>query len=1381
MFILPDLGRMFKNLRGTLDNVQKWGWEVLPFGVQLRLGTLLSFGADSTDGQLAKGVIDPDVGDAHTALDFQARQLETEFQVNEQRLRELFGANGVNVDQGLTTAYREKLDLARRARLEANPSPEAHGQLQELQARSAERVLEALDVADFEEAMNLGSRNMTIRNSLAALEETHLAIDHHKKLRETEIDAPSTEQLLYVQRMSQELPQDYNLSFLGITLPELDKLVERVLQTTRPIHRILAKTLGDIFDAIKDFSNRVLRRKAEAAEPPKTEQPKTIQDLVDEQISDLPRTRGADIPRTRETDAPDTPRTSAHAVRTDIGRLSDAIRANREDVRSGKVSPEELAAETQSNMSSRSGQTMFMAPQPEDQVILQKSFADVFDSGAKDNLPVYSNAELIADTQRVIAKHGYDPGQSARDLQPIIEQLGRPNLVALRGALLNLDYTSMRTAQAASRVLNLPLKVEAGVRDEAYTSLLSWVRAQQSLNTAYRTTLRGLGQMFRVPTVPREPPIGGAARPRIDVAEYIARETQRATEGTAAQTLGERISPKLEAQMNRISKGEKPNFSDPELRLELEELAIIAKDFEVAPELRSSVLDRIADTAGMHFEGLMTLRMASLLSSGTTAWVNTISGLYRLLTEPVATTLGAISRPGTFGQAATAGVRQYVAIVMQLRAAGRLAGLSFKHGVGLWDPSHMSVDALDKMAKSSVDGTITLEPERWSLNQPPSEHFVNRLPAIKPAMMFLWRTSGLPVRLLSATDTLFKAIGGNANHWVRKYDEAYSLAKRRGMEGQTARDWASKYAEQSLANDFRDVLIKQQDGRETRIRNGAMVDPHALTYGRNLTFTDSLWARPERRTFTKGLEIAGRRGIADPNEQAKFAVDYLAGNRGRTFPEVIMGHTRPLSAIPQAINQLKAQPGIGPLVTVVAPFIKTPTNIVKAALRFSPAAPMVDTWWRDLLSNDKLTRQQAVGQVAFGSIVVGGLMGALNEDKVEFTGGGPREYQARLKWVNELQKRPYSWRTRRADGSWGPWNSYRSFEPVATQLGMIADWREMSNSMTIEQQHGSGGTLVLDLATRSSTGLLGKNWFQGFEELIVAIERVNREGFGREGRRNPLWRWFTRTAVTFTPMSSMARRATRTIDPTVRVVPAGGAGEELVNEWRKLVPGWSRNLPPARNTITGEVVTIGGLLGRRWVNEDAPLYYGANQFSPFSAADTWQGLNDFVLNELGKLHQDGATFSAPSRRRFTLNGKIPQNVMSENEWNYWVGLRTTQRIQGQTLHEALNSTIRTVEYQELSDGTVPSRVIDGEVVERRRSRNVQNEKAEYLKGIIKRYDQEADRIFMSQKNEQHVAARININLARFGRVEQNMSRVDRLTPASQAAIYREAATLSGNQ
>ena len=1391
---IPDPRKMFQNLRGTLEDVQKWGWQAMPWQIQLKLGTLLSFGADTPEGKLAAKVIDPDVADKHAATAAKQREMEMEFQRNEQRLAELFDQTGIDPETGFATVYREKLDLARRVQLEDNPDPEARGRLQELEARSAERVLEALNLRQFQQVLAVGERNMVIRNSLKALEELHRTIDHNQNLSQVGPDAPTPEQLMQMQAMVQELPQDYGLTFFGVTLPQLDQILEQVNKTTRPIHRFLSKALADLYNTIKDFANRLLRRKKKQTAPRKPQGRKTTQERADEILND-PTGRATQQytqpPGANDSPAPNSP---AMAVETDIDLLLEAIQAKQAGLATGAVRLEDLIAESQSNMGSRSGKSKHMAPMPRDQVILQASFADVFDSGAKGALPTYTDAALARETREAIARHGYDSILAAEKLKPIIEQLGRPSLVALRGALLNLDYTTMRTAQAASRVLNLAHASPVKVREEAYESLLGWIHNQQVLNQAYRSTLRGLGQMFRVPSIPRTAPgftAPGGVNPDIppstlgqdpvDVARFLADETIRAANTPASRMLGEKISRKLMAQFNRMARGEKPNFRDAELMQELDELAIIAKDFEVAPELRDSVFDRMADTANMHFEGLMTLRMAALLSSGATTWVNALSGGYRLLTQPIVGTAGAFTRPGSLPEALSSGLRQYVAMGAQLRAATRLFSISFQEGVGLWDPSSMSADALDKMARQAGDGTVTIEPESWSLNQPPLEHFSNRHPALKAGTRAFWQISGLPLRLLASTDTLIKAIGGNANHWVRQYDKGMEIGRNRGLEDKALDEWATKYAEKALARDFRDVLIKQQDGREVRVRAGAMVDPHALAYARNITFTDNLWARPEHRTFEKGLEIAIRRGITTEREQGLFARQYMSANKGRTFPEVIMGHTRPLSAIPQAINKLKTQPGIGPLVTIIAPFVKTPTNIIKSALRFSPAAPMVDTWWRDILSNDKLTRQQAAGEVALGTMAIGGLMFALNQGNVEFTGGGPQEYQSRLKWVNEQQKRPYSWRTKREDGSWGPWNSYRAYEPIATQLGMIADWREMSNSMTVEQQHGAGGTLILDLATRSSTGLLGKNWFQGFEELTTAVERVNREGFGREGRRNPLYRWFTRTAVTFTPMSSMLRRATRTIDPTVRTVQAGTAGEELLNEWRKLVPGWSRDLPPALNTITGEVVTVGGLLGRRWVNEDAPLYYSAAQFSPLSSLDQWQPANDPVLREMGRLHQDGATFTAPSRRRFTLNGRIPQNVMNEREWNLWVTYRTKITLDdGMTLHQALYKTIRSGDYYDASDGTVPTKVVDGVVVERRRSRNQPNEKAELLKGIIKAYDEAADRVWTRQQKDDHTTTRINVNLARYGTAQENLSRVEKLKPATQALLYKEAATLTGN-
>ena len=374
--------------------------------------------------------------------------------------------------------------------------------------------------------------------------------------------------------------------------------------------------------------------------------------------------------------------------------------------------------------------------------------------------------------------------------------------------------------------------------------------------------------------------------------------------------------------------------------LEFTQLGMVAKDLEALPNIHSNIWDE-ADKIKLTSDAMMMMRMSNMLSSFKTSWANAIGGTYQLLTAPLFETTGrailSLPKPHKIPHEVKMGLMQYHAMGHQFKGAVRLAAISAKEGVGLWDVKSYSTEHLDDIA-NEIDGKYELNPGKsFSVNDAPTAYTVNNIhPGINNFAKFMWRLQTAPLRMLSTTDTFFKALGGNANHFARRYGEAYDDYYNEGFRGGDLRKVATGKAHVDLQNDLKDAIIRRGDGSVREVKGAIMMDPDALNFGRNLTFTNPIWPDPVRRTKRMGRRLAEKQGIKDPKEIDDYANDYIQKQKDYNQKvELMMGIERPLSTLPHIIDSAKRSQ-VGPLVSLVAPFVKSPTSFVKTAAQYTP-------------------------------------------------------------------------------------------------------------------------------------------------------------------------------------------------------------------------------------------------------------------------------------------------------------------------------------------------------------------------------------------------------------------------------------------------------------
>lgn len=185
----------------------------------------------------------------------------------------------------------------------------------------------------------------------------------------------------------------------------------------------------------------------------------------------------------------------------------------------------------------------------------------------------------------------------------------------------------------------------------------------------------------------------------------------------------------------------------------------------------------------------------------------------------------------------------------------------------------------------------------------------------------------------------------------------------------------------------------------------------------------------------------------------------------------------------------------------ITPFVKTPVNITKEAVRGSPAGLVT--------SKNSMERGQAV----VGTAIAYYFAQAAMENRL--TGAAPRDEAARKRFFAE-GKKPYS--IRFGD----KWFSYQRIEPFATPIGLIADGWRLWNEKDLKE--AGAGEIAGEAARLLGKNAIDKTFMQGLNNMINAIEEP-----GRYGER-----FVSSYASGMVPFSSLVRGASNAADDTVR-------------------------------------------------------------------------------------------------------------------------------------------------------------------------------------------------------------------------------------------------------
>ncbi|MDP9424033.1 MAG: hypothetical protein M3Q19_14595 [Pseudomonadota bacterium] len=305
-----------------------------------------------------------------------------------------------------------------------------------------------------------------------------------------------------------------------------------------------------------------------------------------------------------------------------------------------------------------------------------------------------------------------------------------------------------------------------------------------------------------------------------------------------------------------------------------------------------------------------------------------------------------------------------------------------------------------------------------------------------------------------------------------------------------------------------------------------------------------------------------------------------------------------------------------PITKLVFPFIRTPINLFKYALERSLGAFALQRV-RDDFKAGGARRDLAIARVGLGSSL--GALTAMWAAQGLVTGGGPADNnERRLMLANGWQ--PYSIKVG------DKYVSYERMDPLASTLGIVADYVEKQSAMTDSQREKVGTLLVGSIINNMAS----KTWMSGLADISEAIGDPARYGEG-----------YVKNQTAGLAVPAASSQLAQTFDLTRRET------HSIPEAIKQRIPGLSDENLPARN-IWGEEIKREG-------------YLGPDVLSPFA---TSSDRNDPLTEEMQRI---GARIGKP------LRDGMPWPVFNE-----------FQRIAGQNLRQSLEPLVGSPEWRAMS-------------------------------------------------------------------------------------------------
>jgi hypothetical protein len=330
-----------------------------------------------------------------------------------------------------------------------------------------------------------------------------------------------------------------------------------------------------------------------------------------------------------------------------------------------------------------------------------------------------------------------------------------------------------------------------------------------------------------------------------------------------------------------------------------------------------------------------------------------------------------------------------------------------------------------------------------------------------------------------------------------------------------------------------------------------------------------------------------------------------------------------------------------PIMRVVTPFVRTPTNLYKWSWHRTPGLNFLSKEYRDAWSAGGVSRAQAEGKLATGAVLWTSAIYLAHNNLI--TGAGPKDPDQNKLW-RQAGNQPYSVTLPSGDKV-----SYLGLDPlVSTFYGLSADYHENAGQMTDDGRMSVGGAMLL-AATKNITN---KSMLQGISQFADLLTKA-------DTNQNKWDRFWRARVASYVPgglkdiSRALPHDATfHTDDPYFKEV------NSVMDAVLAKSP-FSNYAADYRNMF-GERVLI-------------PAGLGEDTISPFA---TTKDNPDKVTQELAKYPQG---FNRPSPQ-------LSENVrLTSKQYSDRLSELETYTIGGKTLKEELSEVINSDSYKNASD------------------------------------------------------------------------------------------------
>jgi hypothetical protein len=426
----------------------------------------------------------------------------------------------------------------------------------------------------------------------------------------------------------------------------------------------------------------------------------------------------------------------------------------------------------------------------------------------------------------------------------------------------------------------------------------------------------------------------------------------------------------------------------------------------------------------------------------------------------------------------------------------------------------------------------------------------------------------------------------------------------------------------------------------------------------------------ERTLLEEGFNIARENGL-DKLSAMQSANKYVSENKGGFIFQVaeagrLRGHEAGFTG---KLEQgtfgagFQALMNNTPILRMIAPFVRTPSNILGAVKDRSNVLGVASAvinrksigngtkaideignkMARKLLDPDPFVRADAAGQLAVGL----GFYGAATTLAMSgnITGRGPTDPEERAALIQ---------------GGWQPYSlkfgdqtfSYVRLDPFGSFFGIVADMFEYTNASDNSDQ-GQFENLALGAITSVSNLFTQKSYFQGVQTFLDALSDPERN----------MERFVGQYTSALVP--GIFAQSVTVADPWARETYS------QMDRLRNRVPGLSENLAPMRNVLGERMRRTYSIGDNALTNLALPIAYRR------VSSDTLD--KEFAALQFG--------FSPPSRQLQGLNLIEYETRSGQQVYDRYLQLHGEVKLEGRSLRQTLTQLVKSGDYKRLDDLT----------------------------------------------------------------------------------------------